>query len=81
MIGSKYSEATAVEEGIHAEIAHRESQKSWQQMCLDAKERELVRLKQELEQARCVASTIPQLEAMVAMQAEQAEEWARRYGL
>jgi hypothetical protein len=76
-----YSEATAVEEGMRREGEYLQSQKSWEQMCLDAKERELLRLQKELATARRVASTIPQLEAMVAMQAKQAEEWATRYGL
>ena len=80
-MANPYSEAIAVEEGIRAEAAYRESQKSWEQMCLDAKNRELLRLKSELATARRVASTIPQLEAMVEMQAKQTDEWAQRYGL
>ena len=76
-----YSEATAVEEGMRAEGEYRQSQKSWERMCLDGMERETMRLANDLAKARRVASTIPQLEAMLELQKAKTHKFAQEYGL
>ena len=67
-VGHRYGEAAAIEEQMQRDHAHRQSQRTWQEICLDGMEREQIRLAKELEKARRAAETIPQLEALIALQ-------------
>ena len=78
-IGYRYSEAAAIEEQMHRDHAHRQSQRTWQEICLDGMECEQIRLTKELEKARLAAATIPQLEAMIEHQRAKIERFTQEH--
>ena len=78
-VGHRYGEAAAIEEQMQRDHVHRQSQRTWQEICLDGMEREQIRLAKELEKARRAAETIPQLEALIAMQKAKIEKFTQEH--
>ncbi|HSW65241.1 MAG TPA: hypothetical protein VLH56_18315 [Dissulfurispiraceae bacterium] len=78
-VGHRYGETAAIEEQMQRDIAHRQSQRTWQEICLEGMRREQVRLANELENARRAAETIPQLEALITMQKAKIEKFTQEH--
>ena len=78
-VGHRYGEAAAIEEQMQRDHVHRKSQRTWQEICLAGMEREQIRLAKELEKARRAAETIPQLEALIAMQKAKIEKFTQEH--
>ena len=78
-VGHRYGEAAAIEEQLQRDLIHRQSQRTWQEICLDGMEREQIRLTKELEKARLAAATIPQLEALIEHQRAKIEKFTQEH--